>query len=206
MIAMRLAAKIPMLALALGTMALPAAMAQDALPTQEATDALRHYLFVDCEVGEEGSALRGLMLHAESLEPELGRLLLEGPPGPMLDEVTAALVDEWGRREAFLASNPRLGLDPDLLLAVTSLSRADFIGQGLQRFDLMCRERAVVALAAIGTPSALRILRQALPVVNDGARDLIVATLKRSRSFGSQPPRSYRGRGSLAGGRRTETD
>jgi hypothetical protein len=203
---MRLAAKITISTLMLGAAALSAAMGQDAPLDQEAAGALRHYLFVDCEVGEEGSALHGLLLHADSLEPELGRLLLEGPRDSMLDEVAEALENEWERREAFLATNPRLGLDPEALLAVHSLSHEDFIEQGRQRFDLVCRERAAAALGAIGTPSALRTLRQALPLVDEGARNLIVATLKRSRSAGGQPPRSHGHRRNLAGGRRAGAD
>jgi hypothetical protein len=179
---MKSMAKTLALALVIGTAVASTASAQDAAPPPEALAALRHFVLVDCEVGEEGSALDGVLLHAEALEPELGRLLVDGPDGPLLDEVTAALEQEWERRAAFLESNPRLGLDADALRDVLSISREEFIAMGRQRFDLNSREKAVVGLAAIGSAGARSTLREAIARVgNEGLRELIRSALKGMR-------------------------
>jgi hypothetical protein len=146
------------------------------------------------------------MRHGDVLEAELERVLFEGPPGPLLDEINAALEQEWERRAAFLASNPQLGLDPDALLAVLAISHAEFIEQGLTRFDMMCREKAVVALAEIGSPEALRTLRRAVVVADEELRDLILMALKRSRPIGREGPRLQSDRENRAGVRWRDRD
>jgi hypothetical protein len=182
------------------------AAAQGAEPTQEALDELQRYLLVDCGYGEEETALSRLMRHADALEPELERLLFEGPPDALLDEISAALEQEWERRAAFLESNPQLGLDPDALLAVLSTSHAEFIEQGLARYDTMCREKAVAALAEIGSPEALRALRRAVFVADAELQDLILMALKRSRPMGREQPRLRGDRKSGAGVRWRDRD
>ena len=203
---MRLVTRILTLALVFGTAAAPTVEAQDAGPTQEARDELQRYLLVDCEYGEEETTLSRLMRHADALEAELERLLFEGPPDPLLDEINAALEQEWERRAAFLESNPQLALDPDALLAVLATSHAEFIEQGLARFDTMCREKAVLALAEIGSPEALRTLRRAVVVADAELRDLIVIALKRSRPMSREQPHLQGDRKSRAGVRRRVRD
>lgn len=203
---MRLTAKILTWAFVLGTAAAPAATAQDAGPTQEALDGLRRYLLVDCEYGEEETSLSRLMRHADGLETELERILFEGPPDPLRDEISAALEREWERRAAFLESNPQLGLDPDMLLLVLATSHEEFIAQGLARFDAMCREKAVAALAEIGSPAALRTLRRAAFVADEELRELIVMALQRSRPIGREQPRLRGERENRAGARRHGRD
>jgi hypothetical protein len=173
------------LCLALGAGAAPSFAA----PTAEAFDALRHYLFVDCEVGEEGVALSDVLRHSGPLQPEFERLLVEGPAGPLLEEVAAERERQWEERTAFLESNPRLGLDPDARLAVVTTTRSEFVERSLRRFDLMCREKSATALGAIGTADARRALRQALLSVDEDVRDLILTVLRRSRPVGRDQPR-----------------
>jgi hypothetical protein len=203
---MRLTARNLTLAVVLGMIVAPTVAAQDAGPTQSALDDLQRYLLVDCEYGEEETALSRLMRHGDVLEAELERLLFEGPPGPLLDEFNVALEQEWERRAAFLESNPQLGLDPDALLAVLAISHEEFIEQGLTRFDTMCREKAVAALAEIGSPEALRTLRRAVVVADEGLRDLIMVALKRSRPIGREQPRLLGDRENRGGGRRGHRD
>jgi len=178
---MGLRSRIVMLAAVLAAALGPSLAAPDAQPSAAARAALRHYLRVDCEVGEEGAARQNLLRHAESLRPELARLLLDGPGAAMRDELAVDLDAAWERRSAFLASNPRLGLDPEMLLTVTTLSRSDFLARETRRFDLACREKAVAALAAIGSPAARRSLRDARYQVDDEVRAWIEAALKRLR-------------------------
>jgi hypothetical protein len=186
---MRLTSQLLALVLLAGSGAATEVRAQDAGPTPEALEALRHYLLVDCEVGEETPALTLLLRHAEVIEPELRRLLLEGPDDSLRGEVTAALVDEWERRAAFLETNPDLGLDAHVLAAVLQISETDFIERGQERFDLACREKAVVGLDAIGSPGARRALGEAITgVESEELRGLILSVLQGRRPTERQKP------------------
>jgi hypothetical protein len=153
------------------------ARGQETVVAPEAAAALQYFLTVDCEVGGEGAALESLLLYAEQLEPELRELLLDGPDGSTMDDVRESLEAEWDRREAFLSSNPQLGLNPDDLLAVHAVQREEYLDHGATRFANVCRERAVIGLAAIGSPTALGTLREQASQVEDDLRDLIQAAL-----------------------------
>ncbi len=135
--------------------------------TREASAALRHFLTVDCEVGEEGAALDRLLLYADRLEPKLRNVLLNGPDDSTQNEVRETLEAEWDRRVAFLSTNPQLGLNPDDLLAAHAVVREEYLEQGAARFATVCRERAVIGLAAIGSPTALRPLREQASRLDD---------------------------------------
>ena len=148
--------------------------------TPEASAALRHFLTVDCEVGEEGAALDRFLQYADQLEAELRKLLLDGPDDLTQREVREALEAEWDRREAFLSTNPQLGLNPDDLLAVHAVVREDYLEQGTARFEAVCLERAVIGLVAIGSPTALRTLREQASRVDDDLRYLIQTALERN--------------------------
>ncbi len=146
--------------------------------TREASAALRHFLTVDCEVGEEGAALDRLLLYAGQREPELRQVLLDGPDDSTQNEVRETLEAEWDRRVAFLSTNPQLGLNPDDLLAAHAVVREEYLEQGAARFAAVCRERAVIGLVAIGSPTALRTLREQANRVDDDLRDLIQSALE----------------------------
>ncbi len=150
--------------------------------TREASAALRHFLTVDCEVGEEGAALDRLLLYADQLEPELRKVLLDGPDDSTQNEVRETLEAEWDRRVAFLSTNPQLGLNPDDLLAAHAVVREEYLEQGAARFATVYREKAVIGLAAIGSPTALGTLREQASRVDDDLRYLIQTVLERNRA------------------------
>ena len=54
----------------------------------------------------------------EALEPVLRDVLVQGPDSSSMDQARASAEAEWDRREAFLATNPELGLSPEHLAAV----------------------------------------------------------------------------------------
>jgi hypothetical protein len=201
---MKLSAKFLALFLLVGSVGAPTSQAEDAAPAPEALDALHRFLHVDCEVGEDEPALNDLLRHAEALEPELGRLLLDGPGGPLLDEETAALERAWERRAAFLESNPRIGLDQDTLGEVLAVSRAEFVEQGIRRFDISCREKAVVGLAAIGSSAARRTLNEAMRAVSDEALLDLIRSFLDERTERRDHPSLSRGQVSRNGTRRAE--
>lgn len=203
---MKTLTKIAVLALALGAVVGPVVRAGDAAPSREAQDELQRYLLVDCEVGEEEPALNRVLPHADALLPELVRLLREGPSESMRVERGRALDEAWRQRVEFMDSDPRFGLDPDARMRVRVTSPQDFVARGLRRFDFTCREKAVVALGAIGTPEALRALRAARSVVGEGLDEAITAALARSRNTGREAPRVHEPRTRSAGRRGGSSD
>ncbi len=187
----------PRNALLLPAIVLVAGLSLAAAPSlpQGAIEVLDRFLTTDCEVGDEGSALDELIEQAVVLEPELERVLLEGPGSARLAEVTRALELRWELRAAFLESGSPLGLAPEALLALRSTSRAEFIERGRQQFETTCRERAIAGLAGIGSPSALRALRKASRAVDEELRRLIQLCLERARPHSRALPHVDVGRG-----------
>jgi hypothetical protein len=171
------------------TFAASSAPAEDGAVTQEALGALHQFLAVDCEAGEEVTALTALLEHAGELEPELERVLIEGPDESWLDEATLAIEQRWERMQAYLASSPSLGLDPDAWQAVTAVTHDEYIEQERQRFVTVYREKAAAALGAIGTPRALRALRQASIDADEDLARLIRLLLERNRPVQRSQPR-----------------
>jgi hypothetical protein len=170
---------ISLFAVLLGTGASVARATEPVSP--EAIDALRAFVLTDCELGEETSSLDALREHAGPLVPELERMLTDGPDPTLLAEATSAMEQRWEDRQAFLESAPRLGLDPEALLAVTTLSHDAYIEREQRRFDLTCREKAAIGLAGIGSPSAWRALRRASEQGDPALRETVLQILDRSR-------------------------
>jgi hypothetical protein len=81
--------------------------------------------------------------------------------------------------------------------------RTIYVERRLRRLDYRYRERAVTALAAIDTPAARRILREALYDADDDVRELIRSALPRSRTLGRDQPHLQEARTSPAGRRAT---
>jgi len=189
---MKRTACIPLLAVLLGTGASVARAAGPVSP--EALEAMRRFVLTDCELGEQVTALDALREHGGQLVPELERLLADGPGETLLDEDMSALEQRWEQRQAFLQTGPELGLDPQALLDVTTLSHDTFIERERRRFDLGCREKAAIGLAGIGTPPAWRALRRVSEHADPALQGIILSILDRSR------PRE-RGRARVQGGR-----
>ncbi len=161
----------------------------------EAEAAFRNFLAADCGVGADGSAGEALLEHAEQLEPRLRRVLIGGPDDPLRTENLQFLEAEWDRREAFLSTNPQLGLSPDHLLAVQSEGRQEYLEQGGAGFAQGCREWAALGLASIGSPTALQALSELSEEFDGDLGDLIRAALEAANSARSgRPGRLHEGR------------
>jgi hypothetical protein len=164
--------------------------------------ALRHFLLVDCQVDGEEPALDALLVHAATLEAELGRLLVEGPAPSMLEEATAAAQNEWNRRAVFLANNEPPGLDADGLEIVLAITEQDYLDHARQRMERMVREKAVVALAAIDSPTARQTLRAAFGEADADLRRTIGAVFAQPIRAERGQPQLERNRAGVAGARR----
>jgi hypothetical protein len=191
---MRFEAKILTWAVLLGAAVAANVSAQETAPDQEALEVLRRFVLVDCEVGDERSVTTDLVQLAEVLEPELGRLVLDGPDDAWLAETSATLERRWALRADYLDSTARSGLDDETLQDLLSVSREDFIERELRRFVLATREKAIVGLSEIGTRTAQRRLRQAIPVVQDDeVLEMLHDALKGRRLLERQQPATQRG-------------
>jgi hypothetical protein len=190
---MRLRTNFLTLVLLAGTLVGPGVRAQETAPSDEALSALHQFLMVDCEVGDESSVMTDLVQHAAALEPELGRLLLEGPDEQSLLAMTAGLEHEWARRTAFLDEVSQPGLDDETLQALLAVSREAFVEQGLRDFVLSTREKAIVGLNGFGTRTAQRRLRHAITVVEDAqVREMILGAMQGQRLLERQQPATER--------------
>jgi len=147
-----------------------------------ATLAFERYLQTDCELpGDSGESLRGVLRFAPALELDLILLLRDGPGPRELARVESLSQAEWVKREEYLRGGSQAArrlLDQGLAQRVPLQEYRDFESQ---RYTQQVREKAAIALAAIGTPQALEAVRQAAEGGNEGLRAVIAAALARFR-------------------------
>jgi hypothetical protein len=153
--------------------------AQTTEPSADAKTALKHFLDVDCEVGEEGEALNRLLSFKTDLEPQLIAELRDGPDKQTLDESQRALEEQWNVRQAYLSRKPNLGLNAKQLQVVIGLTREAFITEGREQIILKHRENAAIGLAAIGSPEAIKALRQVSEKGDEALKTVIQAALQK---------------------------
>jgi hypothetical protein len=168
-------------------------------PEPEAAAVLEHFLRSDCGVGEDADPYGPVVAHRETIEPELDRLLREGPDDSVLAEIRSVAEERWVRFESFLSTNPDLGLDPQARLDVVTLTRDEFVTRAVDRFTRAQLERAVIGLTVIGSPSALRTLHDVRQTADDELSEFVDATLRRHRPAGrgSNPTRRLRPGGTV---------
>lgn len=153
----------------------------------DADSALQRFLNLECQVGEGGSLVDEILDYHDLLEPKFMALLHEGSDSMTVAKEQQSLEQAWARRQAFLGGNPNLGLGAEELGVVWGLSQESFMKRGMLRFLDLCRERAVIGLAAIGSPSAMEAL---LDLSNEGdeyTQDLVDAALRRYQPDGIDP-------------------
>jgi hypothetical protein len=165
----------------IATLPFAAVAAEDPSISPAATEALDRFLDLDCEVGEPGAALAAVVGHANELEPVLAGILLDGPDAGRLDEVADLRAQQWQRRQAYLDTNPWIGLDAQALASVESMTLEEFVDAERARYDALYRERAVLGLAGIGSPTALSTLRAASQDADETLARLILGQLQRNR-------------------------
>ncbi|MGH9929114.1 MAG: hypothetical protein ACREA9_07795 [Pyrinomonadaceae bacterium] len=136
---------------------------------KDALLALQYFWDVDCELKEPGEALNRVLVYKAALEPHLIATLRNGPDQQALSEVDKSLEEQWSRRDAYLKNNPNLGLKENELQIAKGVTREAYIKQGREQVIRKYREKSAIALAAIGSPEAIKTLRE---VSEKGDRDL----------------------------------
>ncbi len=152
--------------------------AQKVVISPEALAALTYYLNVDCEIPVRRDGLDQLLKYKDVLEPRLISLFKEGPDEESLAAVRRDLEESWSAREKFLAQNPQMGLTEDQLKLARGVSRDGYLEQGRKQFILKYKEKAAIGLAAIGSPLALKTLREAAAKSDETMRAVINGALK----------------------------
>lgn len=130
-------------------------------------EALQLYLDLDHEdvlenpdeMGESPQALRKVLEFQKNLEPEFIRLLDKGLDDQVLQKRARFLEEQWTRREAFLKKKPNLGLKEDDYIILRKTTKEAYVNQGRQQLIQRYQEKAIGALRAINTPTAILALR-----------------------------------------------
>ncbi len=145
----------------------------------ESLAALRYFLDVDCEINGRTVAVEQLLRYRAELEPRLITLLREGPDPEALAEMQRGLEQRWSQREAFLRQDPKIGLTEEQMRLAKSVSKEAYINQGREQFIRKYRQKAAIGLAAIGSPEALKALREASAKADEDLRAVIRAAIAR---------------------------
>lgn len=148
---------------------------------QEAQAALQYFLDVDCEVDAGSEPLDRLLKYKDVLQARLITLLKEGPDASALASFEPTLEQRWAQRQAFLGQEPELGLKEEELQLATGVTKEQYLRQGRQQFIRKYREKAAVALAAIGTPEARKVLEEVRLQADEGLRAVIQSAREKFR-------------------------
>jgi hypothetical protein len=110
------------------------------------------YLRTDCEIGEVGVALKSVVAVGGAARPYLVAVQQEGPPSPVLDEFGVGLTNTWQTREAYLRTPDAQELGKDAFDRMRAITRAAYEAEQQKGIQAKYRERAAVALRALGAP------------------------------------------------------
>ena len=147
--------------------------------SSDAKIAVQHFLDTDCELKEQGEALNRMLAFMAAVEPYLIAVLRDGPDKQTLDELQRSLEEQWSVREAYLRKNPDLGLKENELQIAKGVTKDAFISQARDRVILKYREKSAIGLAAIGSPDAIKALREAGEKGDEALRTVIQAALRK---------------------------
>jgi len=153
-------------------------------------------VYQDCTSGATPGALERAIERGAEIEPLLIDVLEVGPTPAMLVEFQRDLEDEWALRASLLAQGAETGLSPENQARAEQESFALYAERAETRLRASSRERAAFALAAIGSPSAVRALRE---ISRHADAETRLAIARAQRMFAPKPaPGAIRPHGALA--------
>jgi hypothetical protein len=145
-------------------------------------EALQIYLDLDHEdvleksdeKRESPQALQKVLEFKKDLEPEFIRLLDKGLDDQVLQKKARFLEEQWTRREAFLKKKPNLGLTEDDYIILRNMTKEAYVNEGREQLIQRYQEKAVGALHAIGTPTAILALKNFRAKTENGVLKKII--------------------------------
>jgi hypothetical protein len=107
------------------------------------------YLKTDCELGEEGVALKALIQANGRTRGYLTAVQRQGPPSPVLTEFGRGLESTWQAREAYLRTPDAQELGKDAYDRMRAITKDSYLREQQKGIQAKYRERAALALTAL---------------------------------------------------------
>ena len=107
------------------------------------------YLKTDCELGEEGVALKALIQADGRTRAYLTAVQRGGPPSEVLSQFGRGLESAWQAREAYLRTDAQ-ELGKEAYDRMRSITKDSYLREQQKGLQAKYRERAVLALSALG--------------------------------------------------------
>lgn len=111
------------------------------------------YLRTDCEIGEVGVALRALVgMDGAAARTYLMAVQQEGPPSPVVAEFGRGVESTWQAREAYLRTPDAQELGKEAFDRMRAITKSAYVAEQQKGLQAKYRERAALALKAMGAP------------------------------------------------------
>ena len=108
------------------------------------------YLRTDCELGEEGVALKALIQADGRTRAYLTAVQRGGPPSEVLTEFGRGLESTWQAREAYLRTPDAQELGKEAYDRMRGITKEAYVREQQKGLQAKYRERAALALSALG--------------------------------------------------------
>ncbi len=118
---------------------------------QRTRNILETYLRTDCEIGEVGVSLKAVVALGATARPYLMAVQQEGPPSPVLNEFGRGLESTWQAREAYLRTPDAQELGKEAFDRMRGITKTSYVAEQQKGIQAKYRERAAIALKAMGT-------------------------------------------------------
>ncbi|HEV7515712.1 MAG TPA: hypothetical protein VGR07_05375 [Thermoanaerobaculia bacterium] len=110
------------------------------------------YLRTDCEIGEVGVALKRVLALGGPVRPYLTAVERQGPPQPVLLDFNRGLDANWEARQRFLKTRDARELGEGSFKMMAAITREQYLADQQGAIQAKYRERAALALRALGYP------------------------------------------------------
>ena len=148
-------------------------VADEPILDPEAETIWANYINHDCEVGEEGEALAAVLERSTLFESRLVRVLRDGLEEVDIDLARAGAEKRWQVLERYLQSRVTIGLSLSDETRLRSLKKVAFVEMETAALARVQRENAAIALAAIGSPASMQVLRE-VALTDESLRSVIM--------------------------------
>jgi hypothetical protein len=162
----------------LGLLMLASPLSSHAQQRAEPTDPLSQWLWLTCEVGEEGSAAAKLAALGTTVISSLVAAANAGPSAQVIADRQQDLIVDYQAEQAYLSAGGTPGSDPGDNAMLQGQTQEAFVAEDITRFTANYRVRAVQGLGVVGGPQAIQALQtlatSPIPEVSQAAKDSLL--------------------------------